>query len=339
MINTLYLKNFKSFLHSEIDFKPLTVFSGLNCAGKSSIIEALKIIYDGYAEQPYEVLTNESDYDSLISFLTRDRFFKIKCLWNEIEIEFEHNKGHLDVFSGHKLSSKDFRIVSASRIGPKPVYSLSKIPNQYQWSSNGENVFSFLFHADEVGLYVESDLQKASSRNFRDNVEAWLSIISPNTNLNVEYSSDQRNAIPFYNRVSPNETGYGLSYALPVIVALLDPTPGTVVIENPEAHLHPKGQTEIGKLVAKAISSKKQVIIETHSDHVIDGIRIAAALGDVDVKNVSLMFVSRDDIESESRLREITVDRNGNLSEWPKGYFDQTLEDAKSLMKMKRYNG
>ncbi len=339
MINSLYLKNFKSFLESKITFKPLTIFSGLNCAGKSSIIEALKIIFDGYSRQSSEILTKDSEYDALISFLTKDRYFEIKCLWNNELRPFKYDKDPqktFDIIKGPSLSQQDFRLVSAGRIGPKSTYNLSKFRYQYQWSSNGDDVFSFLYYAEEKGLYVEKSLQKAKSNNFRDNVEAWLSIISPGTTLNVNYSSDQRRATPFYNNVSPIETGFGLSYTLPVIIALLDPTPGTVVIENPEAHLHPKGQTEIGKLIAKTISDKKQVIIETHSDHIIDGIRIAAALGDVNVNDVSFMFVSKGDLESESKIKEITVDRGGNLSEWPKDFFDQTLEDAKNLMKIKR---
>lgn len=339
MIKSLYLKNFKSFLESKITFKPLTVFSGLNCAGKSSIIEALKIIFDGYSRQSSEILTRDSEYDTLISFLTKERFFEIQCLWNDEIRPFKYEKDphkSFDVITGPSLSPKDFRLVSAGRIGPQSTYNLSKFRNQYQWSSRGEDVFSFLFNAEEKGLYVEQSLQKANSHNFRDNVEAWLSIISPGTKLKVEYSSDLRRATPFYNNVSPIETGFGLSYTLPVIVSLLDPTPGTVVIENPEAHLHPKGQTEIGELIAKSISTNKQVIVETHSDRIIDGIRIAAALGDVNANDVSLMFVSKENLESESKVKEITVDRAGNLSEWPKDFFDQTLEDAKRLMKIKR---
>jgi len=74
-------------------------------------------------------------------------------------------------------------------------------------------------------------------------------------------------------------SGFGLSYTLPVITALLVGTliPNSlVIIENPEAHLHPRGQTEIARLIALCAQVGTQIIIETHSDHLFDGIRIAA---------------------------------------------------------------
>ncbi|WP_180834594.1 AAA family ATPase, partial [Vibrio parahaemolyticus] len=66
---------------------------------------------------------------------------------------------------------------------------------------------------------------------------------------------------------------------LPIVLALLVTKPGgLVIIENPEAHLHPKGQSYLGRLIQRTAEAGVQVIIETHSDHLLNGIRVAARL-------------------------------------------------------------
>ncbi len=78
----------------------------------------------------------------------------------------------------------------------------------------------------------------------------------------------------------PTNVGFGLTHALPVIVACLAAEPGTMlVVENPEAQLHPRGQVSIGRLLALTAASGVQVIIESHSDHVLNGIRLAVKDG------------------------------------------------------------
>lgn len=339
MIDNLRLTNFKSFKSQFVEFSPLTVFAGINCAGKSSILEALKIIYRVYALNDIKSLQEEKDLDSLISMLSIDRFFKIETVWNHDDFVFYFDKDNApQVSSGIPLDANCLRVVSADRIGPKEFYRVSKVNRGYLWDENGEYIYDFISKADDNKLFVENKLKIAKSSKFLDNVVAWLSIISPNVELDIDYIESGRLALPFYNGVSPVETGFGLSSVLPIIVAILDPTPGTIIIENPEVHLHPKGQTELGKLIAKAVSGKKQIILETHSDHIIDGVRIASACADVAARDVSLLFVSRESYEKESRVKRISVDSAGNLSEWPKDFFDQTIVDAKTLMASKMKN-
>jgi predicted ATPase len=70
--------------------------------------------------------------------------------------------------------------------------------------------------------------------------------------------------------------GFGISCTLRIVVVLLASPPGSlIIIEHPEGHLHPSGQTKIGKLISLAASSGIQVIIETHSGHILNGIRVS----------------------------------------------------------------
>ena len=116
----------------------------------------------------------------------------------------------------------------------------------------------------------------------------WEQKISPDVTINVEQRKDSSTyAISYGFNGEDSQTkpvmdlraeniGYGISYTLPVIVALLSAQPGALVIlENPEAHLHPGGQAALAKLIAKVASEGIQVIVETHSDHIINGILLA----------------------------------------------------------------
>ena len=78
---------------------------------------------------------------------------------------------------------------------------------------------------------------------------------------------------------APN-AGFGISYALPIVVAALRAAAGgLLLVENPEAHLHPAGQSRIGGFLARVAADGVQVFVETHSDHVLNGIRVAVADG------------------------------------------------------------
>ena len=82
--------------------------------------------------------------------------------------------------------------------------------------------------------------------------------------------------------VSPSMTGFGISYILSIITVGLwcaSVKNAVLVVENPEAHLHPGAQSNMGKFLELVSEAGVQVIIETHSEHVIDGVRLQAAWG------------------------------------------------------------
>ena len=128
--------------------------------------------------------------------------------------------------------------------------------------------------------------------------------ISPGVRLNTELlAGDQEARLNIsYNEDwmvsssnSPVNVGFGIPYILPIIVALLTVNKDSLIlIENPESHLHPKGQTAMAELMARATSFGAQIICESHSDHIINGVRVAVKEQIIDKEKVTISYYNKD---------------------------------------------
>ena len=171
-----------------------------------------------------------------------------------------------------------------------------------------------------------------------DVVNQWLQDISPGVHLQLDeetealiarFSFDRPGDVRHAPYRAPN-VGFGLSYVLPVVLALLA-EPGTLcLIENPESHLHPRGQTKLGELAARAAKAGVQVFVETHSDHFMDGVRIAVRDGLIEPEDVAFHYFERQG--GKAVVSSPQVDADGRLSEWPAGFFDQHEENLVRLL-------
>lgn len=126
--------------------------------------------------------------------------------------------------------------------------------------------------------------------------------------------------------------GVGVSQLLPVLVLCLAAPPGSIVlIEQPELHLHPSVQTRLAEFFAAMILTGRQILIETHSEHLLGKIRLMVADGQLrSSEDVTVLFVERDDFGSS--VREIAIAPDGSIGEWPKGFFDEAEHVLKELL-------
>lgn len=134
----------------------------------------------------------------------------------------------------------------------------------------------------------------------------------------------------------PTATGFGITYVFPIIVQVLAASMlGTaiVLVENPEAHLHPYSQSTLGKFLARATLSGVQIIIETHSEHIIDGCRIEITKNKKNGEMKVLFFEKKSET---SNCKPIQILDNGELEYWPEGFFDQKRLDLRELLEMRK---
>ena len=128
--------------------------------------------------------------------------------------------------------------------------------------------------------------------------------------------------------------GVGVSQMLPILVMCLLSDPDTVLLfEQPELHLHPKVQTLLGDFFLSMALLKKQCIIETHSEYLINRLRFRAAAAESDriASQMTIYFVEKK--EGKSQFRPIVVNEFGAIQDWPEGFFDQSQREAEETLK------
>lgn len=226
--------------------------------------------------------------------------------------------------------------IGAERIGPREVY-VASAPLQYpDVGSQGEKtplcLQQFGDDAANPGLVLEG-----VAPQIRLSVMAWMGMLFPGFGYEIR-QVDGANLVIMGIRTSPNgdyfrpaNVGFGITHVLPIITACLATRPGsTLLVENPESHLHPSGQSMIGGFLARAASAGTQVIVETHSDHVLNGVRRAIRDRHIEPQNVGIYFFHGETGkggEPATQIDAVTIDDTGKLGGWPPGFFDQLETD------------
>lgn len=153
----------------------------------------------------------------------------------------------------------------------------------------------------------------------------------------ISYNFD----IPNYGKTqefSSNNVGFGLSYTLPILVAILSAQKDAlIIIENPEAHLHPNGIAKLTELICLAAQAEIQIILETHSDHIINGILVQCKKFEegqkgIDRNNVSVYQFDRNENQYCAKATKVEIEAEGLIRYPPEGFFDQFKIDRKFLM-------
>lgn len=330
MIDLIEINGFKSFVSQSININSLTILTGLNSSGKSSVIQALRIIDRVAKHEKDPLLEGHGTVEELKSpYSDNGIFIEVHCAHNNL-------KGSLIYHSEKEtVNTVDYFpeiiYISADRFGPQtsiPIVTNHKI------GSKGENILNCIHHYYYEAVNEIMKHEKSEGDTFNFNLEAWLGAISPGIKFNYEIQKMSDSSYSLFNNHRAMNVGFGLSYTLPIIVALFVGTiePNTIVlIENPEAHLHPRGQTELARLIALSVKAGAQVIVETHSDHLFDGIRVCAKKNKGFAEKVSTYWFELDE-QKNTKVERAVLDDNGRIDYWPKGMFDQFEINASELL-------
>jgi predicted ATPase len=263
------------------------------------------------------------------------------------------------------LLFQEFYYLNAERVGPRIAQNL-KFYDYYNVGFQGELTAQIIVDIDSFekksSFTIESERVLNNSEylkgsKFYHHVNAWLSYIIDGVTIEAKSDSDTHTArIIVENSYSkgkpvfPTNTGFGISYSLPIIVACLIAKKGRVlIIENPEAHLHPSAQSKMGYFLGVMANSGVKIIVETHSDHIVNGIQIAVAKKVIHNSKVTINYFYREQktkeqldeekvlgIKQQPTVKSISITEKGELSEWPKGFFDQTQIDYVKLLNINK---
>ena len=290
-ISQLGLTNFKSFQNQQMELRALTVLSGLNNTGKSCVLQSLLLLRQSY-RAGLLLSVGLALNGELVSIGTGQDALCGEALEDSIAFELVDEHGNLARWEfGYAPAADVLSLVS----GPSEsgIYGTSLFGDRFRYV--GPEDSAPLQLVAEIGT-PQLRHPLVESLDLSMQAEAWLAEISP-----------------LCDRHSP---------AWPIVAAVLSLAPGSLLLlEHPETLLHSSAQVKLGELFSLAASAGIQVVLETHSDHLLNGIRLAVHGGRLAPEDVQLNFLSL----NSQRLTEVVsprIDRNGRIDQYPDGFFD-----------------
>jgi len=340
-ITKLNLQNFKSYINQDFEFKKITLLTGLNGAGKSSVFQSLRMFWHEL-QYGHSIINQYGELKTLKNKNTKDDNFylTLDIAGKEDYQIFYDGRDDINGSVGDRSTSKanniNFVYISANRLGPTEFQHIrnENIVIDSNVGINGEYTLDILSKYWEINLPESFKVEVSKQNTLINHVEKWLQVISPNTKLEIELNKKMNVASFTSNGFTPLNVGFGISYTLSIIVQLLvsviqldrDKTKTVILMENPEAHLHPKGQTKIAELIAKIANLGIQIIVETHSDYILDGLRLAVKEGKISHEDTKLYYLELDK-EDNTEVKSPQIDKDGYLDEWPENFFDTSINN------------
>ncbi len=394
MLTQLELRFFKCFKILRLPLAPLTLLTGLNASGKSSVLQALVLLHQTMREHEWSTrlalngagvrLGTRSDVVDEV--FGRDKFGinlgydESYCAWEfegdrrdmSMEIRSVSVNGHLlkrpqvlhyllpptisqgmfgptpndpqylpkvlppdEVKSLYSLINhlRGLTYITAERIVPQETYPLEDPHVVNVVGPRGEHAVSVLHWGRDEPVTDELALSGVFATRLWQ-VQERMRTFFPGCTLDLQ-QAPRANAVTLGLLTSdttgfhsPIHTGFGLTQTLPIVVAALSAAPGDIIlIENPEVHLHPAGQAQMGQFIADIACAGIQVLVETHSDHVLNGVRRAVKRERLTADQVAIHFF-RLRSEEHAQVLSPVMDHSGNIDDWPDGFFDQFDKDA-----------
>jgi predicted ATPase len=373
MITNFEITNFKSLADISLSLTNLNVITGINGMGKSSLIQALLLLRQSYV--PFGIrrgiplkghLTgNLGDFNDVLFRNSQNDKIAFKIQNAEKKYVWEFEKGDIkDMLQGNLPKDIDgtiplfadnkFQYISAGRITPTSVFSKSGEALAFkQFGISGEYAIQYLFEkGTDDALFSEIFFENNNSGPPKplpliNQVDYWLKYITPNVSLDIfpKSSTEYELRYKFLNgdkgasSFSAINSAFGLTFSLPIITALLAAQKGDLIIlENPESDLHPKAQSIIGQLLGKAAAAGIQIIVETHSDHILNGICVAIHKGQIKNDLVKFYYFHKRDNQLQTNKYEVPINENGRIDDrnlreiGVEGFLDQANKDLGTIL-------
>ena len=228
-------------------------------------------------------------------------------------------------------------------LGPLREYPL----REYRWSgaspvdvgSRGEHSVHAILAA--TSRDEKRNLQPGSKRmKFQEMIAHWLQELGLIHSFEIQEIAPGSNL--YYARVRANgsspesmltDVGFGVSQVLPVLVLLYYVPEGSIVLmEQPEIHLHPSVQSRLADVMLAVASRRNiQIIVESHSEHLLRRFQRRAAEGKTESSDLKLYFVSND--SGVAKLSDLVLNQFGEIENWPKHFFGNEMEEVAAITK------
>ncbi|WP_313236125.1 DUF3696 domain-containing protein [Sporosarcina ureae] len=353
MLDKITIEGFKSIDRIELELKNLTVLVGMNSSGKSTVIQSLLLavqnLSNNNASPLNGLLVSLGDFQEARNYIKNSKEINISMAnlesGNTINLKISEKNGKVKLSkdvqdkSLNKLlryQNKKIRYLSSERIGSRDIYEV----NYNQITDIG---FLGEYSIDYLEQYKSTVLDdcliknKEIGKTLESQVNYWLKYI-----INGEIKTDSivgTDAVKASYKINnntryfrPKNVGAGLSYLISIIITLLSSRPGSMnIIENPEIHLHPRAQSRLMEFMAFISIAGIKLIVETHSDHIFNGIRKSIYKNELNIEDVATYYFDLND-DGTSNVNKVMFNEEGKVLNYLDGLFDQFDEDLDTLL-------
>ena len=359
MKHKLSIKGFKCYKDASLELNNLTILIGANGTGKSSIIQSLLLLkyaimhaVDGKLKIPmhnmlgidfgqFESIINKEYNDDSPAALQSIQI-KLDDLCVDIPISLDISNTHyvdanLTYEQFDSILRTNLHYLDAERLGPRYAVEY-KGDEDDSCGIHGDNTAYIWLKYQHKEVAENKRLYGDINGKFSRQLDLWIDYLFDGVKLSVVTLHDRALQVQLAgnNQLTNLNIGFGISYALPILVeGLILEKNDTLIVENPEAHLQPKAQTQIGYFLAQMADAGLRVVVETHSEHVLEGI-IAykkskeGLIGD-DFCSLYMVYRERGSDEPKIELKNLE-NKNIQGTDFPSDFFAYT---ADTLLKEK----
>ena len=350
MVSKIHVSALKSIKNLEIECSGLNLLVGRNSSGKSTFLQALllyaqrkldgKYISVGEFREArnynmpnekirielYEKNKTKPDWIEFIEDKENDSYNINSCIENYNLKSLKNLMGKdndLEEQAVCKFDDSNFHYLSCHRIGVNDIYKKNMI-NETDFGIDGE--YALAYFLKNEGETVKEDLI-ANDPNFTSTllgqVNYWMNYIVDTsllltdlkkTNyLQVKYNNNPKNKLSDALYCRPINIGSGVSYLISIIISCLASNrKDVIIIENPEIHLHPKAQSRLCEFLYFISKTNRQIFVETHSDHIFNGLRVGIATKYMKQEDISVNFFALDE-KNETQCNHIVFGDYGKV--------------------------
>lgn len=345
------IHNYKSFKEGFFKLNRFNLFSGANSAGKSSAIQALLNAADNIKEskKPHRFIARHTPsvtFNEVRNFITNAKEFDVTLSTEKQQFRLNFTPCddaliNIEVMQSNEVDSDLYDLLHdnlfylpATRTGRLSDSTINPNPDQNILGLNDEYIVDYYYNNRSNVLSTEL-IKDTSLKTLEGQVNFWLNKLT-GYKLVVEMDGSQykvkfetKNGKQLY----PYHVGTGISFITGVIiVSLAMPANSIIIIENPEIHLHPAAQADLTDFLAMIALSGRQVLLESHSDHVFNGIRRLLHKHTLQVDDVSVYNFVRDQ-DGLSYGTFVTLSQEGGIVNYVPDMFEQFDKDLDEILK------
>lgn len=326
MIDTIHIVALKSIKDLTVKCSKLNLFVGTNSSGKSTFLQALLLLTQQELNGKYISI---GDIREVRNYYMPNNSIKIELMekgktkpaWVEFVEDEEKDAYNVqtsmpevpiaDFFGFDKdidpeqsellYEEKGFHYLSCHRIGASDIYEKNML-NARDFGIDGEYALAYLLRNESEVIDDELVVKCSNVTNsLLGQVNYWLDYIVGTTlsindlkktnYLQVKYNNNPANASSEALYCRPINVGSGISYLISIIISCLGAERDSVIIiENPEIHLHPKAQSKLCDFLYFVSKTGRQLFVETHSDHIFNGLRVGVATDKIKRQDIAVNF-------------------------------------------------